>query len=354
MSRKNLLTGLTVKKLTAVNSAVPDEKLTAVNFDAASERPRGKGAFGAMSRSIDELAAKAGAAQEIEAKLLQGETAIELDPDLIDGSFISDRLGEDKEAFLELVEAIRTRGQDSPILVRPHPTSRGRFQIVFGHRRARVSKQLGRPVKAVVKPLSDRDHIIAQGQENSARSDLSFIERAVFAIRLQEAGYDRETIMSALSIDKTVVSKMISVTRQIPIEIITAIGAARGTGRDRWYDLSQKFKLEQNRAKAAEFVTSQKFLDEESDGRFNTLFAYLPTDQGVVKSTAVGREPTIKTRAWTPKDRSVMATMKSTEKAFTLALKAKNAAAFGAYISNNLEGFYEAFKESEKMVETGD
>ena len=67
----------------------------------------------------------------------------------------------------------------------------------------------------MVRQLSDRELVVAQGQENSARADLSFIERARFALHLEVAGYDRETIISALSVDKTTVSRLISVASQI-------------------------------------------------------------------------------------------------------------------------------------------
>src|SRR5690606_37267496 len=103
----------------------------------------------------DELAERAQAAKEYEAKLLEGATVVELDPGKIDGSFIADRIGDDEEAFSELVEAIRERDQDSPILVRPHPTAEGRYMIVFGHRRVRAAKALSRNVRAVVKQLDD-------------------------------------------------------------------------------------------------------------------------------------------------------------------------------------------------------
>ncbi len=55
--------------------------------------------------------------------------------------------------------------------------------IVFGHRRAKVARELGIKVKAVIKPLADLEHILSQGQENSARANLSFIERVLFAAR---------------------------------------------------------------------------------------------------------------------------------------------------------------------------
>ena len=75
------------------------------------------------------------------------------------------------------------------------------------------------------------EHVVAQGQENSARGDLSFIERARLARRLEELGYDRRVIMEALSTDKTTLSTMISVTERIPAQVLEMIGPARVTGR---------------------------------------------------------------------------------------------------------------------------
>ena len=69
-----------------------------------------------MIRSIDELAKQAD-------RYLEGEKVIEIDPKLIDGSFVSDRMEDDTEQYKELLEAIKERGQDSPVLVRPHPSS---------------------------------------------------------------------------------------------------------------------------------------------------------------------------------------------------------------------------------------
>ena len=206
MARKNLLAGLTDMKLTAVNNETPGLR------NPPSLSYSRQGALGAVTRSIDDLAAKAEGAKALEAKLTAGQVIIELDPSLIDRSFIADRMDDGGESTAELRRAIESRGQESPILVRPHPTTPGRYQVAFGHRRLRVAADLHKPVRAVVKILTDRDLVLAQGQENSARANLSFIERANFARQLEDAGYDRETIMSALAVDKTTVSRMISVT----------------------------------------------------------------------------------------------------------------------------------------------
>ena len=46
-----------------------------------------------------------------------------------------------------------------------------------------------------------------------AREDLTFIERAVFAMHLEDAGHDRSVVQEALSIDRAEASKLVSVAR---------------------------------------------------------------------------------------------------------------------------------------------
>jgi ParB family chromosome partitioning protein len=155
-----------------------------------------RGASKSMKVSIDSLA-------ENSKRLLEGETIVEIDPQLIDVSFVSDRLSDDDVAFDELKTSIAAGRQDTPVLLRPHPEADGRYMIVFGHRRVRVASALGRKVRAVVKPMDDVAHILAQGQENTARADLSFIEKALFAKSLLDMGQAKDVIQSALTIDGT-------------------------------------------------------------------------------------------------------------------------------------------------------
>jgi ParB family chromosome partitioning protein len=349
MARKNLLSGLMddSKKFTAVN----DGREPVAKEEKQLLAYKGIGALGAVTRSIDALAAKADAARVIEEKLASGETVIDLDPDLIEDSFVTDRLAQADEQFDELVDAIRLRGQDSPILVRPHPQKDGRYQIAFGHRRARAAKELGRPVRAVVKKLDDRDHVIAQGQENSARADLSFIERTMFADKLDKLGFDRDTIMSALSADKTTVSKMLSVTKRIPEDILSAIGAARSTGRDRWHDLSVKFEAENVGRQARDIIKTAEFKAAEADSRFDMLVAFLSR-----KTTSPLSLSTLSSAIaqWQRRDGAVKAKIKDDGKQFTIALRAEKASAFGAYIADNLDRLYEAFEKTEGSGKDGD
>ncbi|MDB5523406.1 MAG: repB [Rhizobium sp.] len=346
MARKNILAGLMddEKKFTVVNPEPADP------VERQSVTYKGLGALGAVTRSIDALAARADAAKAIEQRLAEGEVVVDLDPETIEDSFVTDRLMQMDEQFHELVEAIRQRGQDSPILVRPHPLKEGRYQIAFGHRRARAARELGRSVRAIVKQLDDRDHVIAQGQENSARADLSFIERTMFAYRLDQLGFDRETIMSALSADKTTVSKMLSVTKRIDADILATIEAARAIGRDRWHDLSTRLDDGQVRDRVRTYVRLDDYLDAEPDRRFELLEKFV--SDRPTKPAPSQRASGLQT--WQREDGSVKARIKDDGKQFTIALRAMDATAFGNYLASNLDRLYEAFEETKDIQKNGD
>lgn len=67
--------------------------------------------------------------------------------------------------------------------------------------------------------MDDKDHVIAQGQENAARADLSFIERTLFAERILKAGHSPETVKLALALDDTTFSKMPRLPAMSPREL---------------------------------------------------------------------------------------------------------------------------------------
>ncbi len=169
---------------------------------------------------------------------LKARSVVEIDPGLIDPGGLADRLESDADADATLRQSIADHGQQVPVLVRPHPQAPGRFQIVFGRRRVLALRDLGQQVKALIRDLTDQELVLAQGQENTARRDLSFIEKVNFARQLQEHGYDRKVICDALSVDKTLISRMLSLAERIPPDVIAMIGAAPSIGRDRWTALA--------------------------------------------------------------------------------------------------------------------
>ncbi len=340
MSRRGILANL------------PDEKLTAVNSNPIRERQvRTSGAFGSVVREIDALAAKADAAREIEARLTAGEIVIELDPNEVDASFVADRLSQDDAEFQALVQAIRDRGQDSPILVRRHPADEARYQVAFGHRRVRAAHVLGRKVRAVVKQLSDRDLVLAQGQENSARANLSFVERSLFARRLEEIGQDRETIMSALGVDKTVVSRMISVVRKLPIDLIEAIGAAPSTGRDRWVELATQYEVSERTQDLKALFSREDVASASSDERFEFALAYLSAPAVTLHadaSASPSRKAAVAGQYWSNGDGCRIARIKVDARRFTVALDERAAPGFGDFLLKQLDRLYASYQSEIK------
>lgn len=291
-----------------------------------------RGASRSMIQALDEMA-------EASMRLLEGEAVISLDPACLEDSPFADRLGDDDGEFDNLVEAIRSTGQMSPILVRPHPDRSDRYIIIYGHRRARAASRLGQQVRAIVKPLEDIHHLIAQGQENTARMDLSFIEKAVFASKLSASGISKDHIKQALSIDDTLLSRMLSVVDTVPRPVLDAVGAARGIGRDRWEQL-KKLVQKPATAEAALSLIEDGTLDSvEPNERFTVL----------LKQLSKRRSPTTrrgKHDKWSIARNAVQVETTDAGRSFTLAMKSEDASAFGTYLSRRLEQLYKEFQNT--------
>ncbi len=246
MARKDLLKGLMEAPAPASDSAAP---------------PRyERGAIGAVSKSINDL---------------RNRAIIDIPAELIDDAGLRDRLDEDAEGLAELIASIRDYGQQVPVLLRRNPDADGRYEIVYGRRRVAALKALNLPVKAMLRQLTDQELIVAQGQENSARKDLSFIEKASFAAQMAEMSFERKVICDALSIDKTVISRMLTVTEAVPAAVIRAIGSAPTAGRDRWLALA---KLAEGRDPADLIAAAT---GPTSDARFEAVLAAIQAPKPV-------------------------------------------------------------------------
>ncbi len=224
----------------------------------------------AMSQTLSAIELKN---NELEHLLANGATIIEIDAGQLDGSFIPDRFEDDDEAFRLLKDSIAQNGQEVPVLVRP--LDHQRYQIAYGHRRVRALKELGRPVRALVKPMSDSELVLAQGIENAVRQDLSWIEKALFAHKLEQSGFDRKVIGQALGVDKTELSRLVQVAAQLPETLVRAIGAAPKAGRPRWQALSVLLQEGRKRKAAERLAQSAPFKQLASDQRFALLLSSL-------------------------------------------------------------------------------
>jgi ParB family chromosome partitioning protein len=236
------------------------------------------GAVKAMGLSLGGLSREIEDARRLKESLSAADRVIEIEPELIDTSFVSDRLGHDDrdESFQTLMQSIETSGQQVPVLVRPHPEKSGRFQTAYGHRRIRAAARLGQRVRAIVRELSDTELVLAQGKENTERRDLSFIERAFFAHALIERGFERGVVQEALSLHKAEMTRYLQVAEAVPHRIARAIGPAPKIGRPRWMAIAELLKSEAGMVKADDEITAERFRAVVgSDARFNVLFARL-------------------------------------------------------------------------------
>ena len=229
------------------------------------------GSLKAMGLTLKDLSDEANEARALRAQLNSGAHVIDIDPNSIDPSFVRDRLeaheGEDFEVFKASIDQ---DGQQVPVLVRPSVEEEGRYQAAYGHRRIAALKALGRPVRAIVRNLTDEQLVVAQGKENTDRRDLSFIERALFAARLEDRGFSRLAIAASLSLQKGNLSTMVSIARHIPEEVIVAIGAAQKVGRPRWEQLAELLKHAGQKWRDA--IEEPSFTSLPSDQRFERIF----------------------------------------------------------------------------------
>ena len=290
-------------------------------------------AVGAISQSLGGISERVKRAEDIERKLIEGQVIVELDPTLVDNSFVQDRMDATAAQNAAFRDIIRQHGQNVPILVRQKSSDPERYEVAFGHRRLRAARELGIKVRAVVRSLTDEELVVAQGQENSGRTDLTFIERARFAARLEDRKFSRDVIMSALNVDKAALSRLIAVATRIPPAVIEAIGPAPAYGRVRWQELMESLEEAAARARAFEITAEAAFAELDTDARFETVMRNL-------RSRAV-RE---RAEAWISDDGTHAARISRTGKKLTLVFDDRVAPRFGDFIRHRLASLYAEYK----------
>jgi len=200
---------------------------------------------------------------------------------------ISDRIdpGADLE---ELIESIRTDGQQVPIMCRRLPD--GELEVVYGRRRLLACQALKRDVRTSIKSMTDEEAIIAQGLENNARENTSFIEKALFIMRILQNGYKAVTVQKATGVNETTISKMKSIINNIPEELILRIGPAHSAGRRQW-DLLKTYCTSQG-VEAALKIADDIPSDIPSADRLNfALLKLRPTPKAKPASSKTPSSP---------------------------------------------------------------
>lgn len=278
--------------------------------------------------------------------LVSGAQVREIDPALIDPSPFADRFPDEEgdASFKELLASIEEAGQEVPVLLRVHPLDPARFQIAYGHRRVRAARALERPIRAFVRALDDDALAIAQGVENSARQDLTFIERAVFAARLEDQGAKREIIQRALSVDKAETSKLLSIARAVPDDLLRFVGRAPKIGRGRWQALAQALRTQGMADRMRRRVLEPDDTVRGSDERFALLMktAALPkaaSSERLIVSADTGRP---------------LATLIASRREARLVVDRELGARFATFIAERLPGLYADFSAADGNPEPAD
>ena len=341
MARKNLLAGLMQEASKAAGDASRDGAVRggaegggSPTDTAPRAEPRyTKGAIGAVSQQIAELKARA---------------VVDLDAGAIRSGGMADRLEMDVAAHEQLKASLREYGQQVPVLVRPHPEEEGAYQIVYGRRRVAALRDLGLPVKALIRDLDDEAAVLAQGQENSARRDLSFIERVNFARQMVAAGYDRKVICDALSTDKTLISRMLSVGETVPVAVIERIGAAPGIGRDRWLAFARAW-ADSGWTEADGLDMAARLDAPTSDGRFEALMGWLAKHATRQVTAAPGAVKPLQKFLQAAPGR-LLGKVTRGKDVMRIEVQVKNAEGFDLWLEENLEEMFRDWKSGKDGV----
>ncbi len=120
--------------------------------------------------------------------------------DLLEPNPFQPRTVLDPAALDELAQSIKARGVLQPILVRPHPSTGGRYQIIAGERRWRAAGTAGlHEVPTIVHEMTDRDAAAVALVENLQRQDLNAIDEAEGYSRLiEQFGLTQEALGQAI------------------------------------------------------------------------------------------------------------------------------------------------------------
>ena len=140
------------------------------------------------------------------------------------------RAGIDRERLDELIASIAANGILQPLLVRPHPTAPGRFQIIAGERRWRAAQAVPlHEVPVLVRDLDDRTAAAAALVENLQRTDLNAMEEAEGYRRLADTeGLDHAEIGRLIGRSRSHVANMLRLLN-LPAVVQTHVREGRLT-----------------------------------------------------------------------------------------------------------------------------
>ncbi len=111
----------------------------------------------------------------------------------------------------ELAASIAKNGVMQPILVRPHPTLEGKYEIIAGERRWRASQVAGlTTIPALIRAMADQQAMELALVENVQRQDLTPIEEGLGYQRLlDEFAYTQEALSATVGKSRSHIANLL-------------------------------------------------------------------------------------------------------------------------------------------------
>lgn len=156
---------------------------------------------------------------------------------------------------------------------------------------------------------------------------------------LEDQGFDRAVIMSALSMEKTQLSRLLALAKSVPKSVVHAIGPAPKAGRPRWTALAERLSELPDMSRLDEVLADPKFQQADTDQRFVRLFNAIAPNRGAAKP----RKVAVKTDAG-----NKIATVERGGDTVTIIVDADGSREFGEFIAAKLLELYQQFEENKE------
>ena len=124
------------------------------------------------------------------------------------------------EELAELAQSIKENGLLQPLLLRPAPTSPGRYELVAGERRLRAVRKLGwTEVAAVTREVDDDTLLVLALVENLQREALNPMEEAEgYHVLMDNHGLSHAQIGRSVGKSRSTVANMVRLL-QLPVSV---------------------------------------------------------------------------------------------------------------------------------------
>jgi ParB/RepB/Spo0J family partition protein len=123
----------------------------------------------------------------------------------------------DPQKLEELKTSILTHGLRNPVKLRPHPTEKGKFEIVSGERRVRAHRLGGlQTVRAIVEEMTTEEAAEESLLENIAREDLNPVEEGEAYAHMVSRGWTVQKLAQTVGKSTTYIVSMSRLATLIP------------------------------------------------------------------------------------------------------------------------------------------